>query len=405
MNHYLDAFEAFSKERSGDAVHPLREGGLSRFRELGFPTTKLEEWRFTNVAPIAKSELALGHPSTNGVTADDVERLGFGGLVFIDGHYRADLSDAPTGVSLATVRDQIELAGNADASAFAELNTAFLEDGAYIEIDGELDDPIHVLFLGTDGKVCHPRNMYRIRRNARAHIVETYASLGASEHWTNAVHLIQVEENAELHHTRLQLENDSAFHTSSLWASQARDSRYTSNVVTLGGRLVRNDLTVSLRAENCLSTLNGLFLAGGTQHMDTHTWMEHREPNCESHELYKGILDDRASGVFSGYIHVYEDAQKTDAYQSSKNLLLSDKAKLESQPQLEIYADDVKCSHGSTIGQLDKEALFYMQSRGIPAPRARTMLIRAFAGDVTDRLTIDAVRDRVDKLITERLPG
>ena len=187
--------------------------------------------------------------------------------------------------------------------------------------------------------------------------------------------------------------------------SQARDSRYTSNVVTLGGRLVRNDLTVSLRAENCLSTLNGLFLAGGTQHMDTHTWMEHREPNCESHELYKGILDDRASGVFSGYIHVYEDAQKTDAYQSSKNLLLSDKAKLESQPQLEIYADDVKCSHGSTIGQLDKEALFYMQSRGIPAPRARTMLIRAFAGDVTDRLTIDAVRDRVDKLITERLPG
>jgi len=405
MSHYLDAFEAFSKERGGDAVHPFRESGLSRFRKLGFPTTKQEEWRFTNVAPIARSTLQLGRPTTNGVTADDVVRLGFGGLVFVDGHYRADLSDTPVGVSLATVRDQIELAGDADAPAFAELNASFLEDGAYIEIDGELDDPIHVLFLGTDGKVCHPRNIYRIRRNARAHIVETYASLGTGKHWTNAVHLIQVEENAELHHTRLQLENEAAFHTSSLWTSQARDSRYTSNVVTLGGRLVRNDLTVSLRAENCLSTLNGLFLAQGTQHMDTHTWMEHREPHCESHELYKGILDDRASGVFSGYIHVYKDAQKTDAYQSSKNLLLSDNAKVESQPQLEIYADDVKCSHGSTIGRLDETALFYMQSRGISAARARSMLIRAFAGDVTDRLTIDAVRDRVDKLITERLPA
>ena len=206
-------------------------------------------------------------------------------------------------------------------------------------------------------------------------------------------------------HTRLQLENDAAFHTSNVWASQARDSRFTSNVVTLGGHLVRNDLTVSLQAENCLSTLNGLFLAQGTQHIDNHTWMEHREPHCESHELYKGILDDRASAVFSGYIHVYQDAQKTDAYQSSKNLLLSDHAKVESQPQLEIYADDVKCSHGSTIGQLDEKALFYMQSRGIPAAQAKNMLIRAFAGDVTDRLTIDAVRDRVERLITERLPA
>jgi Fe-S cluster assembly protein SufD len=402
----VSAFEAFAKERGRDKVHALRQQAFARFRDAGFPTTKLEDWRFTNVAPIARSTLALARPTTNGVTPADVSRLGFpGSLVFVDGHYRADLSSAPAGVSLATVRDGIDFPGLEEAPAFVQLNTAFLEDGACIDVEGELAEPLHVLFLGTDGKVCHPRNLYRVRRNARAEIVETYVSLGRLEHWTNAVGAVLVAENAELHHTRLQLENEAAFHTSHTRVSQARDSRYTSNTVTLGGRIVRNDHTTSLNGEGGVATLNGLFLAHGTQHVDNHTWIEHRVPHCESHELFRGILDDRSSGVFSGYIHVFEDAQKTDAFQSSANLLLSDDAVIDAQPQLEIYADDVKCSHGSTTGQLSADALFYLRSRGLSETHARGLLVRAFARDVTERLTAAAARERVDRLLLERLPG
>jgi len=403
---FVSAFEALSKERGRDKVHALRRQAFQRFRDAGFPTTKLEDWRFTNVAPIARSTLTLARPTTNGVTPADVLRLGFEkSLVFVDGHYRADLSSAPLGVSLATVRDTIEFPGREDAPALVQLNTAFLEDGACIEVDGELAEPLHVLFLGTDGKACHPRNLYHVKRNARAEIVETYVSLGNGEHWTNTVGVVLVSENAELRHTRLQLENEAAFHTSNVSVSQARDSRYTSNVVTMGGRIVRNDHTTSLNGEGGNATLNGLFLTHGTQHVDNHTWIEHRVPHCESHELFKGILDDRSSGVFSGYIHVFEDAQKTDAFQSSANLLLSDHAVIDAQPQLEIYADDVKCSHGSTTGQISEDALFYLRARGIPEAQARSLLVRAFARDVTDRLTGKTTRERVDRLLSERLPG
>ena len=403
---FAAAFEALSKEHGRDKVHALRRQAFARFREAGFPTTKLEDWRFTNLAPIARSTLSLARPTANGVTPADVSRLGFEkSLVFVDGHYRADLSSAPAGVSLATVRDTLDFPGHEDAHALVQLNTAFLEDGACVEVDGELAEPLHVLFLGTDGKACHPRNLYHVKRNARAEIVETYVSLGNGEHWTNTVGVVLVSENAELRHTRLQLENEAAFHTSNVSVSQARDSRYTSNVVTMGGRIVRNDHTTSLNGEGGNATLNGLFLTHGTQHVDNHTWIEHRVPHCESHELFKGILDDRSSGVFSGYIHVFEDAQKTDAFQSSANLLLSDHAVIDAQPQLEIYADDVKCSHGSTTGQISEDALFYLRARGIPEAQARSLLVRAFARDVTDRLTGKTTRERVDRLLSERLPG
>ncbi|MFB3065432.1 MAG: Fe-S cluster assembly protein SufD [Planctomycetota bacterium] len=406
MERILRDHEALVQERGADALHALRTEGIARFRELGFPDTHLEDWRFTNVAPIAKSDLTLGRPSTNGVTPDDVARLGFGGsLVFVDGHYRADLSDAQVGVSLASIRDTIDFELKDDAPAFVALNTAFLEDGAVVEVEGELAEPLHVLFIGTDGKACHPRNVYHVKRNGRAEIVETYVSLGTGEHWTNAVGVVLVSENAALKHTRLQLENESAFHTSNVWVSQARDSRYTSNVVTLGGRLTRNDITAALRGEGSLGTLNGLFMTRGSQHVDNHTLIEHRVPHCESHELYKGILDDASSGVFTGRIHVYEDAQKTDAFQSNANLLLTDTAVMDTQPQLEIYADDVKCSHGATIGQLDEQALFYLRSRGLTKDRARNLLIRAFAGEITKRLDVAAVRERADRLLDSRLPG
>ncbi len=405
MQRILRDHEALVKESGADA---LRKAGIARFKELGFPNTHLEDWRFTNVAPIAKSNLALGRPSTNGVTQDDVARLGFGGsLVFVDGHYRADLSSAPAGVSLATLRDTVPFPEKLKdgTSAFVALNAAFFEDGAAINVDGELEQPLHVLFIGTDGTVCHPFNIYHVRQGARAEIVETYVSLGNGEHWTNAVCAVRVHENAELKHTRLQLENEAAFHTSSVGIEQSRDSRYTSNVVTLGGRLTRNDISDALCGENSLGTLNGLFMTRGSQHVDSHTLIEHRVPHCESHELYKGILDDSSSGVFTGRIHVYEDAQKTDAFQSNANLLLTDTAVMDTKPQLEIYADDVKCSHGATIGQLDEQALFYLRTRGLSKDRARNLLIRAFAGEITKRLDVAAVRERADVLLHGRLPG
>ncbi|MFI5403645.1 MAG: Fe-S cluster assembly protein SufD, partial [Planctomycetota bacterium] len=263
--------------------------------------------------------------------------------------------------------------------------------------------PLHLLFLGT-GKAAHPRNLYLVEEGAEASVVETYLTLGEAPHLTNAVSDVRVAKGASFSHCRLQLEGAS-FHFGAVRASLDRDARFTSHNVACGGTLTRNDIVAALDGENAHCTLNGLMLLRGTQHVDNYTRLEHRKPNCESHELYKGVLDDRASGVFTGRIHVFPDAQKTDAYQASANLLLTDTATVDAQPQLEIYADDVKCSHGSTVGQLDKDALFYLRSRGLTEAAARHVLVRAFAGDVADRLGIPAVRQRVDAILEERLGG
>jgi Fe-S cluster assembly protein SufD len=415
IDHFRKAFSTLEKERSDDAFTQTRRTALERFAALGLPTTKQEDFRFTNLAPLRKSRLPLARPTANGVARSDVERLALGkGLVFLDGHYRPDLSDAPAGVevkSLAAaleheqVRAHLGRLADGQQDALVALNEAFLEDGAFVRVPRgqQVSDPIHLLFLGTD-KVCFPRHLFLVEESAEARVVETYVSLGEEPHWTHAVCEAVVGSNAKLGHYRLQCENERAYHVYSGHVHQERDSRYTSHVMTLGGALTRNDITAALDGEGALCTLNGLFFAHGVQHVDNHTRIEHRKPHAESHELYKGILDGRASGVFTGYIHVFPDAQKTDAYQSSASLLLSDEALMDSKPQLEIYADDVKCSHGSTIGQLDEDALFYMRARGIPRAQAHTMLIRAFAHDVIDRMHVDSACERVDALLAERLP-
>ena len=416
LSSFLSAFETVERDRRGDSLQELRSEAMRRFREVGLPTVKHEEWQHTNVTPIAQAGFALGRPTTNGVSGADVATLGVGaGLVFVDGHYRADLSTVPAGVTTMNLAAALEQHGDLvkkhagdreGANGFVALNTALVEDGAFVHVARgvTVDEPIHVLFVGTN-KAAHPRNVYVVEEGASAVVVETYVSHGEETHFTNGVTEADVAANASLVHYRLQLESERSYHMATIHARQDRDSRFTSNVVTLGGALTRNDITAVLDDENCLCTLNGLFLVNGTQHADNHTWIEHRKPHCESHELYKGILDDKSTGVFSGYIHVFEDAQKTDAYQSSANLLLSDEAVVDTKPQLEIYADDVKCSHGSTIGQMDKDALFYLRARGIPAERARNMLIQAFARDVTERIEVEAARERIEKLLVEKLPG
>jgi Fe-S cluster assembly protein SufD len=419
---FLAAFQAFEEERGRDPVHGLRKEAMARFLDLGIPTTKVEAWRLPNVAPPLRRPFRLARPDgggPGGARIRDAARHLLGpGLVFVDGHYRADLSAPPRG---ATVRSLAAALRDGDDGAlgrlgrivahgerpFAALNAAFLEDGAFVRLGraSRPEGPVYLHFLSTGGSMSHPRNLLVLEEGAEAQVVEVYAGLGGDGGFTNTVTEILLERNAALDHTRLQIEDPRTVHVATLAAHQARDSRFTSHNVALGAALARTDLTAALDGEGCAAVLNGLLLAGDAQHLDNHTWIEHRKPHGESHELYKSILDGEAKGVFSGTIHVFPDAQKTDAYQASASLLLSGTAMIDSQPQLEIYADDVKCSHGSTVGQIDADALFYLRSRGVPEAQARNVLVHAFAGEVTDRLAVPAVREKVEGLLAARLPG
>jgi len=412
MSTALDAFRTDFEtlDRAGGPLRRLRRAGWERFVEHGIPTTKVEAWRFTDLAPLAKRPFALGRPTKNGI--HEVPGIA-PGLVFVDGHFRSDLSKVPTGIEVSSLAEAMrkspgtieEVGAAGEGEPFVALNTAFLEDGAFLRVPKgfRLPAPLHLLFLGTT-KAAHPRNLYLVEEGAEAVVVETYASAGETPHLTNAVSEARVARGGALEHYRLQFEGPS-YHLGTIRAHIARDARFVSHNLVSGGALTRNDITGALDGEGAHCTLNGLYVVRGTQHVDNHTRLEHRKPNCESHELYKGVLDDRASAVFTGRIHVFEDAQKTDAYQASANLLLTDTATVDSQPQLEIYADDVKCSHGSTVGQLDREALFYLRTRGLDEAAARHVLVRAFAGDVADRIGIPAVRQRIDAILAERLGG
>ncbi|MEM8884630.1 MAG: Fe-S cluster assembly protein SufD [Planctomycetota bacterium] len=424
IDRYLTAFEAVEKEHGQDKVHPLRKAAVSRLADMGLPHGRMEEWRFTDIKPIRNAELPVAGPTTNGVA--DVSAWSFGDefalrLVLVDGHYRADLStdgELPEGVKVKSLAQALEedseivLAhlgkyAHKDDRAFVAMNTAFLRDGAFVYLpkNAVVEQPIHVLHLSTGGKSSFPRHLFVAKEGSQATIVESFHSLSDAQSFVNTVAEIVVDANANLDHTTLQLENESALHTHAIQIHQGRDSNYSNHKITLGGHLTRNDVDSVLAAENICCTLNGLYHTRGKQHVDNHTRLEHREPHCESHELYKGILDDTSSGVFSGKIHVFEDAQKTDAKQSNANLLLTDTAVVDAKPQLEIYADDVRCTHGAVVGQLDPNALFYLRSRGIPAEQARNMLIRAFASDVAHRIPVASVRHAVDALLKDRLPG
>jgi len=426
MEQFLKAFDAHEKERGKDRVHPLRKSAISRLAEMGLPHRKQEDWRFTDVAPIRDSAFPVAAASTNAVSRADVDRWAVSGewaarVVLVDGYFRADLStigELPAGVKLAGLaqaldeESEIVLAhlgkyARKDDRPFVALNTAFLADGAFLYLpkNAVVENPIQIVHVSTGGRSSFPRHLIVAKEGSQARVVETYVSAGGDAGFVNAVAEVVVGANAHVDHVTLQLENEEALHVNAIQVLQGRDSHYANHKVTLGGRLTRNDVDSVLDDENIVCTLNGLYHTHGKQHVDNHTRLEHRKPHCESHELYKGILDDESSAVFTGKIHVYEDAQKTDAKQSSANLLLTDDAVVDAMPQLEIYADDVKCTHGAVVGQLDPDALFYLRTRGIPETPARNMLIRAFASDVAHRIPVPAVAEHVDALLKERLPG
>jgi len=428
---YRSHFEVFEKLLNGDtgsAVHGIRSRAFEKFMELGFPGPKHEEWRFTNVAPIAKSKfMPVASLAVPKISPAEVEKFTFGGLhctrlVFVNGRYAPELSSLaslPEGTTVGSlaealasqpdiVRTHLSRHATYDENTFTALNTAFMQDGAFVHVpDGKVvEDPIHVLFISSgsgDAFVVHPRNLIIAGNGSQVSLVESYVANGAGAYFTNAVTEFVLGEQAIVEHDKFQDEAAGAFHIGTIHVHQKRKSNYTSNSIALGGSLVRNNITVVLDDEWCEATLNGLSLATGDQLIDNHTTIDHAKPNCQSHELYKAILTDKSRGVFNGKIFVRKDAQKTDAKQTNKTLLLSDGATIDTKPQLEIFADDVKCTHGATVGQLDEEQLFYLRARGIGEDQARDILTFAFASDVIQRVHVEPLRDQLDQILQSRL--
>ncbi len=426
VTSFAPQFETLPLAENAPAwLNPLRKAAFSRFSELGIPNRHDEEWRYTNVAPIFENDYGVGGSSV--VTAEALAAVPFGNLgglrlVFVNGAFAPELSqieNAPNGIVIGSIaahsaNSHIEthLARYAtfDKQPFVALNTAFLSDGAFVSIGRNVivEDPIQLVFVSTAGSqavISHPRTLILAGENSQATVVETYVSIGEGVTFSNAVTEVILAQNAVVGHTKIVQKNDRSFHIATMQVELNRDSNFRSQSITLGGAIVRNDHNASLRAEGCECTLDGLYFAGGKQLVDNHTSIDHALPHCNSHELYKGILDGQARGVFNGKIFVREDAQKTDAKQTNQTLLLSKEASINTKPQLEIFADDVRCTHGATIGQLSAEQLFYLRSRGIGAEEARALLTFAFAAEVVERIPVEAVRAEVLRALYRLLPG
>ena len=407
---------------------PLRKTGIANFAKLGFPTLHDEDWRFTNVAPLAKLPLQPASEPANDTAAKTVlgkyifAHLPGARLVFVNGYYSTALSSLrglPSGVKMSNlaaamvansvfVEKQFCQCALTDDNAFAALNQAFFHDGGFVYVPAgvSIAEPIQFVFISTakqGGETIQPRNLIIAEANSRATIIESYLSTHNAAYFTNAVTEIAAGDNATLEHVKFQDEADDAFHLATIAGQLGRVSHVSVHSFALGAKLSRTNIRANLAGEGLECILNGLYLTRGEQLADHHMIVEHAQPHCASHEYFNGILDDKSRGVFHGRILVRKIAQKTDAKQTNKNLLLSDNATADTKPQLEIYADDVKCTHGATIGQLNDESIFYLRSRGIGADNARRMLIHAFAGEIIARVKHDAVREELDKLVWNRL--
>ncbi len=430
QDSYLESFAEFDKgaAKNGQGwLSPIRRAAIACFAELGFPTTHDEDWRFTNVGPIAQISFSLAQDGGIELTPLDLEQFSSSGfarirLVFVNGQFAPGLSSPQPLLedvkvnslahALTSDRDSLEqhLARYADYQhdAFCALNTAFMEDGAFVCIPpgAVLQEPIYLLYVSTAGAVptiVHPRNLILVGNNSQATVVEEYVSLGADVHFSNVVTEVVVGENSVLTHYLIERENLQAFNVSTLRTQQGRSSNVALHSLLLGGALVRNNVHPVLAGEGSDCLINGLFMATGQQHMDNYMKVEHASPHCNSRQFYNGILDGKSRGVFHGRIIVHKDAQKTDAKQTNKNLLLSDEAQIDTKPQLEIYADDVKCTHGATIGQIDEDAIFYFRSRGIAEASARDLLLFAFASENFQRMKAEPIRSYLQELVKQWL--
>jgi Fe-S cluster assembly protein SufD len=426
----IDAYAAAFDVIDGDAhmpeaVRAMRRAAFDRFVTLGFPTPKNEDWHYTSVAPIVDQDFSVLATRIGDVGRDDLAPFTFGAhdwhtIAFVNGRFAPELSDLkrlPAGVEIGDLATgfakspelarRIGAVASDETNAFTALNAAFAQDGAVLRIarDVEVSRPIHLLFV-TDAAAAramtHPRNVIVVERNATATVIETYASATDSTYFTNAVTEVTLGDGSTLRHYKMQREAARAYHVGSIEVKQGRDSHYVSFSLATGAELSRTNVYTTLDGEGSGATLNGLYMLDGEQHCDHQTQIIHAQPNTFSRELYKGILDGRSHGVFNGKVYVRPIAQKTDGKQTNNTLLLSDTAHVDTKPQLEIFADDVKCTHGATVGQIDKAALFYLKSRGIANRLARRLLTYAFAADVLETIEVDAVREGLERATLER---
>jgi Fe-S cluster assembly protein SufD len=427
---YLAEFESFGLAAAAGSsgwLREIRQRALERFLELGFPKTTDEEWRFTSLAPVARRPFVLPRKPANGVKASDLADFTFCEpdccqLVFLNGAFSRQLSflkSLPKGVKVKSLSAALEYDGDIverhlarqapfEHHSFVALNTAFLNEGAFIYLPAGAvyKDVIHLLFVSTpqpDATMTHPRNLIVAGAGSQFTLIESHVGLNSGSYFSNSVTEIVAGEDSVIDYYRLQRESETGFHISSVHVVQERNSNFSAHSLSLGAALARNDFRVVLDAEGAECALNGLYAAQGRQHIDNHTWIDHAKPHCTSRELYKGILDHKSSAVFDGKILVRKDAQKTNSRQTNKNLLLSTEALVNSTPRLEIFADDVKCTHGATIGQLSEDELFYLRSRGIDGQTARTLLTYAFASDILSTVRIKPIQCQMDLLLLARL--
>lgn len=425
--HYLSDLEKLKERVLPEWARALRTNALSHFHEMEFPHRRMEAWRYTNVSPIVNTpfrSLLEPAPYASRASLDGIgfDEHGWTELVFIDGFYAPNLSrhgDLPEGVRVGSLADAVQRGdalvqqhlgryAGVNGNIFNALNAAFLMDGAFVHVPAQyvVPNPIHFVFLSTapqENTATHPRNLVIVDRQAELTLIETYAGIaGDACYLSNAVTEISLGDGARLRRYSVLDEGANGYHMSTVRARQDRSSSFTSFVLTKRARIGRNELTVALDGEGAECSLNGLYMADGDQLIDNATGIEHLKPHCASWIGYKGILDDQASAVFSGRIFVERGAQKTDSKQLNNNMLLSDTATVDTKPLLEIFADDVKCTHGATVGLPPKELIFYFQTRGMSEAMARGMLTYGFAGAVVNAIEVEALRKRMDRYVFER---
>ena len=432
-NSYREAFRALQESQPdspGSWLTRLRESAMESFQELGFPSVKDEEWKYTNVAPIARIDFTPAKSATTANIGSDGHELAafefveakHSQLVFINGQLRSDLSsltDLPPQVVTMDLSQAISderygeiawrhLAQQADyvANGFTALNTAFISHGVFVYIPKGItvESPIHLLFISEGAQTANfPRVLVVAEENSSATVIESYAGRQDAQYFTNSVVELVLKDGARLEHYKVQREGTRAFHIATTAADLGPNSRYDATTITFGAELSRHDINVILDNEGAECWVDGLYLVTAGQHSDTHSLIDHRKPHCTSHQLYKGILDGKSRAVFNGKVFVRHDAQKTDAMQTNKNLLLSNEARVDTKPQLEILADDVKCAHGAAVGQIDEDELFYLETRGIHHDLARNLLTYGFAEEVIGKIKIESIRAQLDKAVLNRL--
>jgi Fe-S cluster assembly protein SufD len=426
LGHWESAYASRTSIGEPNWLTPMRAEAMAAFNALGFPTSALEDWHYTSLSSIAAIPYAVGGKASVTSVADLAPYMinaDWPTLVFLNGTYSPSLSslDAmPAGIrvmDLATAWREAPAVLEAHLGriavsehALTSLNMGLMQAGALVIVDAnvESDTPLHIMHVadaGADGAATFPRTLIVAERFAKATVLESFIGLADVAYFTNHVSEVRVAENATITHTKIQREADRSAHVSTTEVHQARDSHYVNFSMAMGAKLSRTNVYTVLDGENCGATLNGLYLGKGAQHTDHQTRIEHAQPNCFSRELYKGVLDDSSRAVFNGKVYVHAIAQKTDGKQSNHTLLLSPDARIDTKPQLEIFADDVRCTHGATVGRMDEAGLFYMKSRGVPAETARKLLTYAFAADVLETIENDTVKQALEQLTLDRYAG